>query len=264
MKKMWNGFKIALSMYSKLPVSKSEWTQENMSHAFIFFPWIGALIGIIVYGIFELKGWSAARGIEISEMTFTVLMVLVPVGITGGIHMDGFLDTRDALCSYQERERKLEILKDPHTGAFAVIYCTVYFLCIFGIYASFGEMSVRAAAFGFVLSRTLSALSVLTFPKAKKSGLAAAFSDSASKKTVKAVLVCYLAILCLAMVAAGKAAGGAAVLAAAAVYVYYRRMSFWNFGGITGDLAGYFLQLCELWMAAAAVGAEMITRCFNL
>lgn len=263
MKKMWNSFKIAVSMYSKLPVPKSEWTEENISHAFIFFPWIGALIGFAVYGVFKLKEWCLAGEYGISGMTFTVLMVLVPVGITGGIHMDGFLDTQDALSSYQEKERRLEILKDPHTGAFAVMSCAVYLLCILGIYASFGERSARSAAFGFVLSRTLSALSVLTFPKAKKSGLAAAFSDSASKKTVKAVLVCYLAVLCPAMAAAGREAGAAAVLAAAAVYAYYRRMSLRNFGGITGDLAGYFLQMCELWMAAAAVGAEIMQACLG-
>lgn len=263
MKKIWNSFKIAFSMYSKLPVPKSEWIEENMSHAFIFFPWIGALIGIIVYGIFELKELCLARGIGISGLTFTVLMVLVPVGITGGIHMDGYLDTRDALSSYREREKRLEILKDPHTGAFAVMSCAVYFLSLLGIYASLSERSARAAAFGFVLSRTLSALSVLTFPKAKKGGLAAAFSDNASKKTVKTVLVCYLAVLCSVMVLTGRAAGLVAVLAAAAEYWYYRRMSIQNFGGITGDLAGYFLQMCELWIAAAAVGAEIVEMCLK-
>jgi adenosylcobinamide-GDP ribazoletransferase len=47
-------------------------------------------------------------------------MVVAPIIITGGIHMDGFLDTQDALSSYQPRERRLEILKDSHAGAFAI------------------------------------------------------------------------------------------------------------------------------------------------
>ena len=54
--------------------------------------------------------------------------------------------------------------------------------------------------------------------------------------------------------------GVAAAAAAAAVFFYYFRMSVKNFGGITGDLAGYFLQLCEIWMAAAAVGADIVLR----
>lgn len=53
--------------------------------------------------------------------------------VTGGIHLDGFLDTQDAMSSYQERERRLEILKDPRAGAFAIISGIVYFLIYLGI-----------------------------------------------------------------------------------------------------------------------------------
>ena len=43
------------------------------------------------------------------------------------------------------------------------------------------------------------------------------------------------------------------ILAALLVFLYYYRMSRKQFGGITGDLAGYFLQVCELAMLAGAV-----------
>ena len=56
------------------------------------------------------------------------------------------------------------------------------------------------------------------------------------------------------MIFVGKGAGFAAILAAGIVFGAYYRMAMKNFGGITGDLAGYFLQMCEIWMAAAAVG----------
>lgn len=260
MKKMWNSFKIACSMYSKLPMPESEWNRENLSHALIFFPWIGGLIGLVMYGIFCLKQWSAARGTGISDLTFTVLMVIAPVLITGGIHMDGFMDTQDALSSYQTKERRLEILKDPHTGAFAILSCVIYLLGYAGIYASLTEQSVRVIAVGFPLSRTLSGLSVVTFPQAKREGLVATFAENAAKRTVKNVLCCYLALLCVIMAVAGKGAGMAAVAVAVAVFFYYYRMSVKHFGGVTGDLAGYFLQMCEIWMAAAAVGADIVIR----
>lgn len=260
MKKIWNSFKIAFSMYSKLPMPKSEWNRENLSHALIYFPWIGGLIGAGVYGIFRLKEWCLLQEAGVSEITFTVLMVIAPVLITGGIHMDGFMDTQDALSSYQTKERRLEILKDPHAGAFAILSCAVYFLCCMGIYASLTDRSVRAAAMGFLLSRTLSGLSVVTFPQAKKDGLAATFAENAAKKTVKIVLSCYLAVLLAAMAVIGKGPGIAAMAAAVLSFFHYYRMSVKNFGGITGDLAGYFLQMCEIWMAAAAVGADIVIR----
>jgi len=260
MKKMWNSFKIAFSMYSRLPVPGSDWTRENMSYAMIFFPWIGAVIGIVTCGIFCLREWCAAWGTGVSEFTFTALMVAAPVWITGGIHMDGFLDTQDALGSCQTKERRLEILKDPHAGAFAILSCALYFLCYAGIYASLTMDSVRVAALGFLLSRSLSGLSVVTFPQARGSGLASTFAENAEKRTVRAVLVCYVLIFGAAMVFAGKGAGGAAVLAACAVFFCYYRMAVKNFGGITGDLAGYFLQMCEIWMAAAAVGWDIAEK----
>lgn len=260
MKTMWNSFKIAFSMYSKLPMPKSEWSEKNLSYAMIYFPWIGGLIGAIIYGIFCLKEWCEVQRLGISDITFTVLMVVVPVLVTGGIHMDGFMDTQDALSSYQSKERRLEILKDPHAGAFAVLSCTLYFLCYIGIYASLTERSVRVTTIGFILSRTLSGLSVVSFPRAKKDGLAVTFAENAAKKTVRIVLGVYLIVLCGVLIIAGKSAGIAAIVTAGAVFLYYYRMSVRNFGGITGDLAGYFLQMCEIWVAAAAVGADLLLR----
>ena len=44
---------------------------------------------------------------------------------------------------------------------------------------------------------------------------------------------------------------GEVVLAAALVFLYYRRLCVKDFGGLSGDLAGWFLQTAELWMLAA-------------
>ncbi|MGN1166119.1 MAG: adenosylcobinamide-GDP ribazoletransferase [Lachnospiraceae bacterium] len=262
MKKMWNSFKIAFSMYSKIPMPKSDWTKENMSYAMIFFPWIGAVIGILMVGIYKLKIWCLLENVPVAPWTFTVLFVVLPVFLTGGIHMDGFLDTQDAIHSYQPKEKKLEILKDPHAGAFAILSCVLYFLCATGIYASVSEKSIWVIASGFVLSRTLSGLSVVCFPQAREKGLAATFSENARKRTVRLFLFFYLVLVCAWMVLGFGVQGTFAVIAAGVMFLYYYRMSRKNFGGITGDLAGYFLQMCELLIAAAAVFADIIVGGF--
>ena len=61
------------------------------------------------------------RYFGMSNGFIAVALVLVPVIVTGGIHVDGLLDTSDALSSWRDREKRLEILKDSHAGAFAVI-----------------------------------------------------------------------------------------------------------------------------------------------
>ena len=85
---LWNSFKIAFSMYSKIPMPQSEWTKENMRYVMCFLPVIGAVIGGLIYG------WSvlAAKFGIIGEKNFyAAVMILIPVAVTGGIHMDGFL-----------------------------------------------------------------------------------------------------------------------------------------------------------------------------
>ena len=59
MKKLWNSFKIAFAMYSKIPMPQSEWTEENMAYAMCFFPVVGVIIGALV-----LSGRAACRSVK--------------------------------------------------------------------------------------------------------------------------------------------------------------------------------------------------------
>ena len=122
MKKFYHSFLIAFSMYSKIPMPQCEWNEENMAYAMCFFPWIGVAIG----GVTWLWG-TFGTYLGLSSAFYTVILTLIPWFLTGGIHLDGLLDTADAMSSWQERERRLEILKDSNSGAFAVITCAVYF-----------------------------------------------------------------------------------------------------------------------------------------
>jgi adenosylcobinamide-GDP ribazoletransferase len=93
----------------------------------------------------------------------------------------------------------------------------------------------------------MSGFSVVTFRCAKTSGLAAVFSNAAQKNAVRAAMAGYAFVSAAAMLYLAPLAGGAAVLGAAVVFIWYRRFSMKEFGGITGDLAaGFFLQVCKL------------------
>lgn len=114
---------IAFAMYSKLPMPRVDWNEKNMRYAFCWFPFVGLVIGLVEWGTFYLLELCRAGGV----LKGAVLTVL-PLLITGGIHLDGFMDTTDARSSYGDREKKLAILKDSHVGAFAVIGCGMYLL----------------------------------------------------------------------------------------------------------------------------------------
>ena len=169
--------------------------------------------------------------------------VLIPVAVTGGIHLDGLLDTADALSSYQSRERKLEILKDSHAGAFAVITACCYFLASFGIWSELDRRQVLVLAGGFVLSRAMSGLGVAAFPCAKKTGTLAMFSDALQERVVMFCLYVLLFLSAAWMCILDPKLGTAAVAGGWLTFFWYFRMSMKQFSGITGDLAGFFVPV---------------------
>lgn len=248
MKQIINSLIIAFSMYSKIPMPQVEWSKENMKYVMCFFPMVGAVIGGAIYL------WSnVAEDIMISQSLYTVVFLLIPLILTGGIHMDGFMDTTDALCSYQPMEKKLEILKDPNSGAFAVIACVGYYLLAYGIWYDVTGNEIPILAIGFILSRALSGLAVVTFPLGKSSGLATTFSNKAKKIITRRVMLIIILLCGIGMLLINWKVGGIGLLSALLTYRYYYHKSVKEFGGITGDLAGYFLQLCELVIAVCVI-----------
>ena len=238
---------IAFSTYSRIPMPQVEWSEKNMKYAICFFPLVGAAIG----GVF--LGWALlCRALGLNALLRAAGLTAIPLLLSGGIHMDGFCDTVDALSSHQSRERKLEILKDPHAGAFAAVFCGVWLLLCFAALTQPEDLrSFLVLAPGFVLSRAMSGLALANLKGARSSGMLQAFADSAHKSAVTWTMLLYIALSALGMLLLSPLSGGAALLAAAACLLYYRVISYRQFGGITGDLAGYFLQLCELAMALA-------------
>ena len=113
----------------------------------------------------------------------------------------------------------------------------------------------------FVLSRGMWAFSIASFPMAKNTVLAATFSDGAQKNAVRVVYVVFALVSAVMMVLYQPVIGGFAVLGAALEYLYYYRMSMKQFGGITGDLAGFHMQICELAIALFTVIGEVVVRC---
>lgn len=233
---------VALSTYSAVPVPQFEWTGKNMKYAICWFPAVGVLCGGALF-LWDIL----ARALNISSLCFAAVAVCVPLLITGGIHMDGYMDTVDALSSHQPRERKLEIMKDPNCGAFAVIYCGVYLLLNLGLlYELYEKNCVAVLCPIFLLSRTLSALCAVNLPNARKSGMLCAYTKNTERSTANKALGVLVFLVSVALVLICPAVGGLAVLAALCATLCYKSMALKVFGGVTGDTSGFFLQICEL------------------
>lgn len=246
-------FLIAFSMYSKIPVPQTEWTKKHMSWALCWFPAVGLAVG----GVLAL--WLIfADFIGLGTMAKGAIALIIPFVISGGIHLDGLCDTADALGSHQSRERKLAILQDSHIGAFALIVCGLYLIVFFAFWCEIHvtKRLIPLLSLVPVLSRCLSALGAVTIKNARGSGLLAAFTEGADIKKARLILVFLSLITAFLMIFLYPLMGAVMVSAALLSFLYYNIMSRRVFGGITGDLAGFFLQICELSCIIAAVLAQ--------
>ena len=171
----------------------------------------------------------------------------IPLLVSGGIHMDGFMDTVDALSSHAPREKKLEILSDPHTGAFAVIYMAVYLIMnvalVYEIYSAGALLTLCPV---YILSRSVSALCAVTMRSARENGMLSSYTKTARKTAVNITMPIVALCSGIAMVIISPVSGAFAIgigLLWILIYCIWVKKAF---GGVTGDTAGFFLQLFEL------------------
>ena len=247
-------FFIAFSLYSAIPVPQFKWEEKDMRYVLCFFPWIGAVIGVLMYG------WGVLfQTYSIGTLGYSLIGTAIPLLITGGFHVDGFMDTMDAFHSYQPREKKLEILKDSHIGAFSVIMLGLYALLYIGAFSEITDLKALAVVgAGFFLTRVLSGFAVVTFPSAKKEGLLYMFASSSQKKIVISALLLQ-GIGCIAfMLWQSIIYGSVAVLMVFAAFAYYYYRTRKELGGITGDTAGYFVVFCEGCMIVAVAALQIV------
>ena len=253
---MMDSLWVALATYSRIPVPRGEWTRESLRYSLCFFPLVGVAVGALELGWLYL----AAR-LGFGALLTGAVGCLVPLAVTGGIHMDGFMDTLDALSSRRSREEMLRILKDSHAGAFAVMGCALYLILSA---AALSEMSFKASVVlsaGFVLSRALSAFCVAFLPAARADGMAASVKNAAERRGASAVMtwsIGWITVFAAAMLLYAPLLSLVALGWAAVVVAWYLGVTR-RFGGVTGDLAGWFLQVCELgFMLTLSIGGRYL------
>ena len=233
---------MALSTYSAIPVPPTRWDAPAAKYAICFFPAVGCLCGA------ALGAWLLlCQALSLGAVLYAAGAAALPLVITGGIHMDGYMDTVDALASWQPREKKLEIMKDPHCGSFAVMFCGAYLLVSCGIFSELYQRGLAVCAVcGYVLSRALSGLCAVNFPHATKAGMLSAFTAHIRRQHVHIILALTAVGACAGMLAPNPPAGAVGALFALLWMWGYHRMTAKHFGGVTGDTSGFFLQICEL------------------
>lgn len=254
MKKLYHSIVAAFSTFSALPTPRIDWEGAQLGGTLAALPLVGVVIGAfgLLYGL--LAKWCQLP-VTLSAAVLTVL----PIAVSGGIHVDGFADTADALASWGGPEKKREILKDPHAGAFAVIGVGCYLLLYFGLCSALSLKwdSLLLLGLTHVLGRTLGALAGTVLPAASENGMLSTLRSGAGAGTVRALAV-WTALCLAATVVISPLAALLFAVALAAVFFFVRRIARRQFGGMSGDLAGFAISVTELALLLALVISERL------
>lgn len=240
---------LCFSMFSVLPMPRVEWKEDNMNYILAALPLVGAVTGLALWL------WSLlCRALAFGSILYAAGMTVLPLLLSGLIHMDGFCDTADALASRASLEKKRAILKDPHAGAFAVITAGLWLLIVFALHTELDRAAPSAALVFFlpVFSRCFSALASLLFPGSGQGGLLQSFR-TASRGGAVTVAGLFLVLSALGAFLAAPGAAVAVLCAGLLCPVYLFFMSRKQFGGMSGDLAGWLLETAELVMLLALI-----------
>ncbi|MBR1829085.1 MAG: adenosylcobinamide-GDP ribazoletransferase, partial [Atopobiaceae bacterium] len=232
---------MAFSLFTVIPMPQVEWSERNMRYMMAAFPAVGVVVGLLVLG-----WWQLCEMLGFGVLARAAGVGLVPVVVTGGIHLDGFADVVDALSSHAEPERKRQIMKDPHVGAFAIIGVCSYLIAYVALASEVGEAHLLSLACMPIISRCLSSFATVTFKKASKTGMLAAEGTTDGASVILGIVLGICTTIGALLIVLDGVVGGSVVAAAVAVLLYVRRLAEREFGGMGGDLAGYYLQLAEL------------------
>jgi len=244
---------LGFALFSKIPMPRVVWTKENTRYLICAFPFVGVAIGLLLWVWLWLSNLLA-----FGTIIFAAGLTFIPIAVTGGIHLDGFCDTVDALASNAEPEKKREILKDPHTGAFAVIFVCAYLLAYFAFCTEIPREVDAVWILGMIhiMIRSTVGFGVLYYPAMTSQGLFYTIGSSSNRKIAAIILWSIYALFAaiLTLIAGFVGIVITMVTIICAMYIYL--MSKKKFGGMNGDISGYWLQIAEL----AALAAFIIVR----
>lgn len=244
--KFLKGFLINLQFFTSIAITfEIPMDKENLKKAVQTFPLLGLLQGIVYSCILYIF----IQFTPFSSLAAAFLLWLTTILLTGGIHLDGWMDASDAYFSYQDPEKRLEIMKDPRTGAFGVISIIVLlsmrFFFIYEITSNVQSLSYFFIAAIPFLSKCVMGAILLTVKSAKKDGLGTMFQQAASPNALSIYLVYLVGVLAF-FISKGFLVIGILLFVTACSYWFCRIKAVKWFGGITGDVLGASVEGTEL------------------
>lgn len=234
--KVIRAFFMCLGMFSALPCPWRPWDEDARGLMTACLPLVGAMIGGLWY-VLSLLG----RALLPDALT-AALIAALPFLLTGFMHLDGFMDTSDAILSWRPLEQRQTILKDVHCGSFAVVAVVLLTTGMFAAASDVRTDDMRPLVLIPVASRCMSAFCVTML---KPIG----HSEYAQMEHNLGTPLAAVAMLLLTALIGGIWIGTVGLVCVAATVLGYALAMIWSartLQGVSGDLAGHALCIGEL------------------
>ena len=225
-------FLTALGFLTGVPVGRGA-SPQALGRSIPFFPVVGLLLGLLLAGADRLLSFLPGAVVD------GLLLVLLALA-TGGLHLDGFIDTCDGLVGMKKPSQRWEIMKESRVGGFGVIGAVLLLLVK---YAALGALPQRLGALILmpVMGRWVGVLAISAFPYAKPEGLGRTFKDAARPGHL---LLASLFTLALSL-ALFRLEGLALMLGVGVLVWAFGLYLKGPFAGLTGDNYGALIEAGE-------------------
>src|SRR6266446_2229245 len=236
-------FAAAVQFLSVLPVPGSTqlFDKDKVTAGLVigceYFPLVGLLLALLLWLLVLIFAPL------VPQLVLAALLVAALVILTGGLHLDGLMDSCDGLFGGSTRERKLEIMRDSRVGSFGVLGGACVLLLKFALFASLRVHALPLALLVALPSaRWAMVLALRIFPSARPTGLGAAFHQAVT--TVRLVIT---GIVALAIVlVAGQFIGLIVWMTVTAATLILGFCITRSIGGLTGDSYGAIAEVMEV------------------
>lgn len=247
-------FVIALQFLTRLPVSRlvkllagsndAVYTERNLSRTLKYYPLIGLIIGtILVLTVLIFNSFASQHPLYIALIVSFVWLL-----ITGGLHLDGVADMADAwVGGLGDQDKTLSIMKDPTCGPFGVISIVLVLLIKFVLVFELVRMNPYLLLFAPFIARLNVVVLLMTTVCARQEGMAEMLSSvrEKSKNIISIFLSLSVLIYLLNLFVIFELIMGI-LLSCILFYLLFRKNILKRVSGVSGDLAGAFIEYTEL------------------
>lgn len=164
-----------------VPFGKEDWdrplSQQQFARSLVYYPFIGLIIGVVLCGLYWLFS------LLLPDLMAEALLLVCMVALTGGIHLDGLIDTFDGLAGgHRSPERRKQIMKEPGVGAIGVVAAVLILLLKYAALISVPENIIYVALILMpVVSRWSMVYAVFNYPYARQTGMGKSLKEGSGK-----------------------------------------------------------------------------------